>query len=74
MTDFETSFVRLLRRFPIMIDFEKCCGKAVVGGAKGVIIGSAAGTLLGNIFAPVTSTVGAAVGGVIGAVLGLFTD
>ena len=52
-----------------MIDFEKCCGKAVVGGAKGVIIGSAAGTLLGNIFAPVTSTVGAAVGGVIGAVL-----
>ena len=28
-----------------MIDFEKCCGKAVVGGAKGVIIGSAAGTL-----------------------------
>ena len=27
-----------------MIDFEKCCGKAVVGGAKGVIIGSAAGT------------------------------
>lgn len=33
-----------------MIDFEKCCGKAVVGGAKGVIIGSAAGTLLGNIF------------------------
>ena len=57
-----------------MIDFEKCCGKAVVGGAKGVIIGSAAGTLLGNIFAPVTSTVGAAVGGVIGAVLGLFTD
>ena len=48
-----------------MIDFEKCCGKAVVGGAR---------TLLGNIFAPVTSTVGAAVGGVIGAVLGLFTD
>ena len=29
-----------------MIDFEKCCGKAVVGGAKGVIIGSAAGTCL----------------------------